>query len=92
MSKEERLQDALKRNDFYELAKITMEEQNEIKVRDLDCEHEDIEYGDDGDRGTCKKCGATCDWHWEKEVVDNYPDYIKEVRVRVPHEWHWEES
>lgn len=29
MSKEERLQDALKRNDFYELAKITMEEQNE---------------------------------------------------------------
>lgn len=26
MTKEERLQDALKRNDYYELAKITMEE------------------------------------------------------------------
>lgn len=60
-----------------------------IKVRDLDCEHVDIEYGDDDERGVCKDCGATCDWHWEKEVFDNYPDYIKEVDVRVPHEWHW---
>lgn len=29
MTKEERLQDALKRNDYYELAKITMEERCE---------------------------------------------------------------
>ena len=29
MSREERLQEALKHNDFYELAKITMENQNE---------------------------------------------------------------
>lgn len=60
-----------------------------IKVRDLDCEHVNVTYGDDDERGVCDDCGATCDWHWEKEIVDNYPDYIKEVEVRVPHEWHW---
>ena len=59
-----------------------------IKVRDLDCEHVNITYWDDDERGVCDECGATCDWHWENEVVDNYPDYIKEVKVRVPHEWH----
>ena len=52
------------------------------------CEHIDIEWGDDDERGVCQECKATCDWHWENEVVDNYPDYIKEVKVRVPHEWH----
>ena len=25
---------------------------------------------------------------FENDVIDNYPDYIKEVKVRVPHEWH----
>lgn len=54
----------------------------------MDCEHIDIEWGDDDERGVCRDCGAQCDWHYEKEVIDNYPDSIKEVEVRVPHEWH----
>lgn len=33
MSKEERLQDALKRNDFYELAKLTYERGNNMKIK-----------------------------------------------------------
>ena len=33
MSKEERLQDALKRNDFYELAKLTYERSNNMKIK-----------------------------------------------------------
>lgn len=33
MSKEERLQDALKRNDFYELAKLTYEGSNNMKIK-----------------------------------------------------------
>ena len=54
----------------------------------MTCEHTDIEWGDDDERGVCRECKATCDWHWENAVIDNYPDYIKEVKVRVPHEWH----
>ena len=54
----------------------------------MDCEHIDIEWGDDDERGVCRDCGAQCDWHYEKEVVDNYPDRIEEFEVRVPHEWH----
>lgn len=63
-----------------------------IKVRDLDCDHINIEWGDEDERGVCTDCGAVCDWHYEKEIIDNYPDYVKEVEVRVPHEWHWEEG
>ena len=55
---------------------------NDVQV---DCNHSIVEYDDDDQRGVCKLCGATCDWHWEKEVIDNYPDSIKEVGVRVPH-------
>ena len=58
----------------------------------LECEHEDIEWGDDNERGLCRDCGATCDWHWENDVLDNYPDEIKEIKVRVPHEWHEKDS
>lgn len=52
------------------------------------CEHENIEWGDDDERGECKDCGATCDWHWVKDVDDNYPDYINEIEVREIIEWH----
>lgn len=54
----------------------------------MKCEHADIEWGDDDERGTCLECGATCDWHWGKEIIDNYPESITEVDVRIPHEWH----
>lgn len=56
------------------------------------CEHENIEYGDDDERGVCLDCGATCDWHWEKDLDDNYPDYIKEIEIRVPDKWYEKEE
>lgn len=68
--------------------KFFTEEQVEAMREDDDCEHIDIEWGDDDERGVCRDCGAQCDWHYEKEVIDNYPDSIKEFEVRVPHEWH----
>ena len=36
------------------------------------CTHpeESIEFGEDDERGECKLCGATCDWHWENDVYD----------------------
>lgn len=39
---------------------------------EVECNHpeECIEFGDDEDQGECKLCGATCDWHWEKEWLD----------------------
>ena len=61
---------------------------NDIQV---ECNHPDvcIEWGDDDECGECLLCGAQCHWHWGSEVVDNYPDEIKEVKVRVPHEWEY---
>ena len=55
---------------------------------EVECDHAIVEYGDDDEQGRCVVCGRTCDWHYEKEVVDNYPDSITEVDVRVPHEWY----
>ena len=59
---------------------------NDIQV---ECNHpkECIEWGDDDECGECVLCGAQCYWHYERETIDNYPDEIKEVKVRVPHEW-----
>lgn len=42
MSKEERLQDALKRNDFYELAKLTYERSNNMKIKIKQIKSEEI--------------------------------------------------
>lgn len=53
-----------------------------------ECEHEDIEWGDDDERGVCLNCGAECDWHWVKGVDDNYPDDIREIDEREILEWH----
>lgn len=59
---------------------------------DVDCPHESIEWGDDDERGECLDCGATCDWHWAKDVVEgedcdgNYT--AKEVNVREVLQWH----
>lgn len=55
-----------------------------------DCEHPEhlVEYPDDNlERGYCTLCGATCDWHWEKEV-GNVGDSYWEGEIRVPTEWH----
>lgn len=51
------------------------------------CDHTDIEYGDDDERGECLACGAECDWHWELNESDG-----REIWVREPHDWHWEKD
>lgn len=58
-----------------------------------ECNHPAIKYGDDDERGECVLCGSWCDWHWEKEVVNEGEDndgnhYCQEGDVRVPHEWY----
>ena len=54
---------------------------------DFFCEHEEIEYDPDDDavRGTCVRCGMTCDWSWETDYADGM-----EIKERVPTEWHEE--
>lgn len=67
----------------------------EIKLDGIlwECDHEDIEFGEDDERGECKVCGATCDWHWETDVVNEGHDddgnyTCQTAKVRVPDEWH----
>lgn len=72
--------------------KVEQDSKTESIPISIECEHLDIEWGDDDERGLCKTCGKVCDWHWEKEIIDNYPDSVEEVDVRVPHEWHSNES
>ena len=45
------------------------------------CEHENIEFGDDDERGLCTDCGLTCTWHWESDF-DEY-----ETQNRVVDNW-----
>ena len=52
------------------------------------CEHTRIEWGDDDERGVCKNCGAECDWHYETEVFDNYPEYVAESKGRIVDNWY----
>lgn len=56
---------------------------------DWECNHGIVEYGDDDEQGECVLCGAVCDWHWEKETIDNYPDSIEVREVQEPHEWYY---
>lgn len=60
---------------------------------EVECDHAVVDYGDDDERGECLVCGATCDWHYEKDVVNEGHDedgnyYCQEGEERVPHEWH----
>lgn len=60
---------------------------------EVECDHAIIDYGDDDEQGRCVVCGRTCDWHYEKEIVNEGHDedgnyYCRETEVRVPHEWH----
>ena len=60
---------------------------------EVECDHSTIEYGDDDERGYCVVCGCECDWHYEKEWLDEGHDEDgncigQEIEVRVPHEWH----
>lgn len=61
----------------------------------ISCDHPEhlVEYGDDDERGVCPICGATCDWTWELDVVNEGHDedgeyYCQTGQVRVPTEWH----
>lgn len=59
-----------------------------------DCEHPDelAEMEDIDEQGVCPICGATCDWHWVKDVDEgrdcdgNYT--AREIQVREVLEWH----
>lgn len=54
----------------------------------MTCTHEYIVWGeDDGERGFCKDCGATCDWHWEKEE-GNVEDYYWSGKERIIDQWY----
>lgn len=60
-----------------------------------ECNHptEDVEFGDDDEQGVCRLCGATCDWGWVKDVVDEGYDgddryYATVGETRVISEWH----
>ena len=55
------------------------------------CEHEEVIYGDDDERGTCKQCGATCDWHWGDDS-GSVEDYHWEGKERVPDRWYTNED
>lgn len=59
---------------------------------EVECNHQ-IEWGDDDERGYCVVCGKECDWHYEKEWVDEGHDEDGGCighyeQQRVPHEWH----
>ncbi len=60
-----------------------------------ECTHpeECVKYGDDDERSECLLCGATCDWHYEDEVVSESHNEdggytCKTAGVPHPHEWH----
>lgn len=62
---------------------------------EVECNHpeECIEFGDDDEQGECKLCGAKCDWHWEKEWLDEGHGEDggcigHEVQTRHIDEWH----
>lgn len=49
-------------------------------------DHEPVFKGDD-DLGVCSKCGAECEWHWEKEE-GNVEDYYWSGKERVIDNWY----
>lgn len=46
-----------------------------------------VSYTDDDERGVCERCGATCDWHYEKDS-GNVGDYYWDGYERVPDKWY----
>ena len=47
------------------------------------CDHAYWEHNDIDERGYCPDCGATCDWHYEKDF-----DGEREYMGAEPIEWH----
>lgn len=61
----------------------------------IECNHpeECVEFGDDDEQGECALCGATCDWGWVTDVVDEGHDedgayFARTGEVRQIGEWH----
>ena len=61
----------------------------------VECDHPEIsiEWGDDDECGECPLCGAQCNWHWAKDVVNEGHDcdgnyYAYSGDVREIDEWH----
>lgn len=46
------------------------------------CEDHDWKFYDDDDLGVCEKCGAECEWHWERDT-GNVGDCYWDGRERV---------
>lgn len=49
----------------------------------IDCTHQEIDFTEDDERGTCLICGAECDWSWDGFNDEGYSE-------RVITNWHEE--
>lgn len=61
---------------------------------EYDCIHPQdfVEFGEDDECGECTLCGSVCEWHWEKEWIDEGHDENggcvgREIKSRVITEW-----
>ena len=52
----------------------------------LDCNHENIEWGEDDEMGVCLDCGGRCHWHWEEDA-GNVEEYYWNGKERVIDSW-----
>lgn len=39
---------------------------------EVECEHANIDWGDDNECGVCEVCGAQCQWRWEYNYDNGY--------------------
>lgn len=53
----------------------------------MTCKHDEVDFTDDDTRGVCLRCGAECDWHWEKEV-GNVGNYYWSGNERIIDTWY----
>lgn len=59
---------------------------------EIDCNHSEVDFGDEDIMGECAICGAFCKWHNETDVVNEGYDsdgqyYAQEGKVPVIDEW-----
>lgn len=64
---------------------------NDKQDLNIECLHDDIEFGDDDECGVCPMCGATCMWHWETDLEDDRDEYgnhiCHEYEIRYITDW-----
>lgn len=61
----------------------------------VECNHPEqyIEFGDNCEQGECNICGATCDWRWTDDIVDEGHNedgtyFAQTGQRRQIEEWH----